>query len=199
MIGPPLPPSPVRVRLVYGVCLVFIVASLAVIAWRVLRLRSGGLGARVVSQEAVSALLSQPLPINENRTLRLSDSRADYLVVFLFTPSDCAACLPELHDLSRLVREKKNLDAVAVMGFSNPAEALQTKENFDLEIPIVQDANGELIKAIDPPRTPWKLVIRRMDQKLLFESPPTVGEKERWEFLDKLRRLSKGTERAGAG
>jgi hypothetical protein len=185
--------------LVYGVCLVFIVASLAVIAWRVLRLRSGGLGARVVSQEAVSALLSQPLPINENRTLRLSDSRADYLVVFLFTPSDCAACLPELHDLSRLVREKKNLDAVAVMGFSNPAEALQTKENFDLEIPIVQDANGELIKAIDPPRTPWKLVIRRMDQKLLFESPPTVGEKERWEFLDKLRRLSKGTERAGAG
>jgi hypothetical protein len=192
-------PVPILFRLGYALSFIVIAAALAVIGWRLYASRSGTSGERVISREAVATLLSRPLLIDESHTLRLGDSRAEYLVVFLFTPADCAACLPELSGLSRLAQERKDLEVVAVMGFSNPSEALQTKQSFGLEIPIVQDPYGELIEAVAPPRTPWKLVIRRADQRVLFESPPAVEADAQRAFISRLRQLRKGSEDAGAG
>lgn len=179
-------------RIGNAVCWVLIAGALVFIGWRLSSVRSAK-GARVVPDEAVANLLTRPLPVDESRSVRLEDSRAEFLVVFLFTPADCAACLPEMSDLSRLAKERKDIAVFAVMGYSNPAEARQTKESFGLDIPIVQDTHGELIEAIDPPRTPWKVVIRRADRRVLFESPPTVGSGEREAFIERLRQLGQGT------
>jgi peroxiredoxin len=111
------------------------------------------------------------------------------LVVFLFTPADCAACLPELAALSRLDEERSDLGVVAVMSFSNVDEAEQTRESFGLEVPILQDPDGAVLAALRPPKTPWKLVVRQSDGKVLFEDPPTVAEEDRASFLERLRRL----------
>lgn len=191
--------TPLRIRIAYGACFAVMAAALAVIAWKAPRLWRGEEQRRPISTAAVSSLLSKPLPLDAGRTLRLSDSSADFLVMFLFTPADCAACLPELEDLSDLARERPDLDVVAVIAFSNPDEARQTRENFGLQIPVVQDPDGILLKELAPPRTPWKVVIRRADRHVLFESPPDVSAEQRAAFLSRLRSLGQGTAGASPG
>lgn len=187
--GPP--PGAAAYRTAYVLCALLIVGSLVFIGWRLVQLRAAS-GGRAVPREAVSMVLSRSLPVDESHSLRLLDSQAEYVVVFLFTPADCAACLPELGGLNELAKERKDIEVIGVIGFSNPAEARQTRENFALDLPIVQDPDGELLKAINPPRTPWKMVIRRADQRVLFESPPAIEGADREAFLAKLRSLSQG-------
>jgi len=186
-----------RTRLVYSLCFLLIALSLAVIAWKVPRLFNRGKPDRQpLTSEAVGALLDRELPVDEGRSLRLADSKADYLVLFFFTPGDCAACLPEIRDLNRLASERSDLTVAAVMSYSNFDEARQTHENFSVDIPIVQDPEGELLHAIDPPHTPWKLVIHRKGRRLLFEEGRTITPEERAAFLTRVREyLSEGSRR----
>jgi len=187
-------------RLVLAFCILVIALSLAVIAWRLPRLLGpGGAGARKpLTSEVIGALLDRPLLVEEGRSLRLADSPADYLVLFLFTPEDCAACLPELRDLENLAEEQSNLGVVAVMSYSNFDEARQTRENFGVDIPILQDPEGELLTSVRPLQTPWKLVIRREDRRLLFEDGRTVTTAERAAFIARVRQqLSEDSSRNG--
>ena len=189
-----------RTRLVYGLCVLLMAVSLAIIAWRAPRLFSPGTPDRrqPLTSAAVGTLLDRALPVDEGQSLRLGDSPADYLVLFLFTPGDCAACLPELRDLSRLAGERSDLAVAAVMSYSNFDEARQTRENFSVDIPIVQDPEGELLNTVDPPHTPWKLVVHRKDRRLLFEEGRTITTEERAAFLARVRQhLSEGSQRDG--
>jgi peroxiredoxin len=189
---------PLRLRLAYGLCVVLIAVSLAVIAWKLPRLRGRGVpeARQPMTPMQVGTLLSRPLLVSESRSMRLSDSKTDYLILFLFTPADCAACLPELKDLSRFDQERPDVEVVALMSFSNPDEARQTRENFGLEIPVLQDPYGELLDAVAPPKTPWKVVVRRKDRRVLFESFSSVSAADREAFLTRVRRL--GTEAPGS-
>jgi len=191
-------PVPLRLRLAYGLCFVLIAVSLAVIASKLPRLRAKRApeARQPMTPAQVGTLLLRPLLVSESRSLRLSDSKSAYLVLFLFTPADCAACLPELKGLSRFDQERPDVEVVAIMGFSNPDEARQTRENFGLEIPVLQDPYGELLDAVAPPKTPWKVVVRRADRRVLFESPSSVSAADRDAFLTRVRRL--GTEARGA-
>lgn len=192
-------PLPLLLRLAYALCILLIIAASVAIVWRLSQGRRGEPETEGVSREGVASLMTNNLSVDETHSLRLADLEAEFVVVFLFSPADCAACLPELTDLDRLARERKDLAVVAVMGFSNPSEAKQTHENFGLNLPIVQDADGALIQALKPPRTPWKLLIRRSDQRVLLESPPTVSQDERQAFVAELRRvLGKGSPPADA-
>jgi peroxiredoxin len=183
--------TPLRLRLAYGLCIVVIGVSLSVIAWKLPRLRQkeGPEARQPMTPAQVSDLFSRSLPVSEGRFMRLADSQTEYLILFLFTPGDCAACLPELEDLSRFGQERPDVEVVALMSFSNPDEARQTRENFRLEIPVLQDPSGELLEVISPPKTPWKVVVRRADHRVLFESPRSVSAAERDAFLARVRRL----------
>lgn len=180
-----------RVRLAYALCIVLIVASVAVIAWKLPRFRGEEVpqARQPMGPEEVGALLSRPLLLSESQSMQLADGKADYLILFLFTPADCAACLPELRDLSRFDQTRSDVDVMAVMSFSSPDEARQTRENFGLEIPILQDPYGEVLEIADPPKTPWKIVVRRADRQVLFESPPNVSAADREAFLARVRQL----------
>lgn len=187
-------------RLVLALCILLMALSLAVIAWRLPRLlgQSGSSARKPLTPEVIGALLHRSFPVEEGRSLRLADSSADYLVLFLFTPGDCAACLQELRDLEHLAEEQRNLGVAAVMSYSNFDEARQTRENFDVDIPILQDPEGELLKSVQPLQTPWKLVIHREDRRLLFEDGRTVTNAERAAFVARVRQqVSEGSSRNG--
>ncbi|MEA2558888.1 MAG: AhpC/TSA family [Acidobacteriota bacterium] len=191
-------PPPLRLRLAYGSCIILMLVSLAVIAWKLPHLRQAGAAEtrQPMTPEQVGALFSRSLLVSESQFMRLADSQSKYLILFLFTPADCAACLPELADLSRFDQERPDVEVLALMSFSSPDEARQTRENFSLEIPVLQDPSGELLEAFAPPQTPWKVVVRRADRRVLFESPRSVSAEERDAFLARVRRL--GTEPGGA-
>lgn len=184
-------PGSLRLRLAYASCFFLILASLAVIGWKLPRLLNAGSpqGRQPLDAEQIGALLSRPLLLSESQSMDLSEGKADYLILFLFTPADCAACLPELTGLSQVDQERADVEVAAVMSFSSPDEARQTRENFGLEIPILQDPFGEILELVDPPKTPWKIVVRRADRRVLFESPPSVGAAEREAFMARIRRL----------
>ncbi len=183
--------GPSRIRLAYAFCILLIVASVAVIGWRLPRLlKAGSPQARQpLDAEQIGALLSRPLLVSESQSMELSEGESEHLILFLFTPADCAACLPELKGLSQLDQERHDIEVAAVMSFSSPDEARQTRENFGLAIPILQDPHGEILEIVDPPKTPWKIVVRRADRRVLFESPPSVSAAEREAFLARIRQL----------
>lgn len=183
--------GPLRFRLAYAACILLIVASVAVIGWRLPRLlKAGSSQARQpLDAERIGTLLSRPLLVSESQSMELSEGEAEHLIVFLFTPADCAACLPELKGLSQLDQERHDIEVAAVMSFSSPDEARQTRENFGLAIPILQDPYGEILELVDPPKTPWKIVVRRADRRVLLESPPSVSAAEREAFLARVRQL----------
>lgn len=183
--------GPLRVRLAYAACILLIAASVAVVGWRLPRLLKAGppRERQPLDAEQIGTLLSRPLLVSESQSMELSKGKAEYLILFLFTPADCAACLPELKGLSQLDQERDDVDVAAVMSFSSPDEARQTRENFGLEIPILQDPYGEILELVDPPKTPWKVVVRRADRRVLLESPPSVSAAEREAFIVRIRRL----------
>lgn len=192
--------APSRSRLFYGLCFVLAATSLAVIAWKAPALMGWGKPSprEPLTPEAIGTLLDRAFPVAEGRSLRLADSRADYLVVFLFTPGDCAACLPELRDLNRLAGERSDLGIFAVMSYSNFDEARQTRENFGVDLSILQDPQGEVLRTIAPPNTPWKLVVRRKERRVLFEVGRTITQDQRAAFLARvLQQVSEGTRRDG--
>jgi peroxiredoxin len=177
-------------RLYYRACFVLLTAALAAILWRLLPIpRPAPRPGLAIDEAAVREMLRRPLPDSAGGSLRLADVPDDYLVVFLFTPADCAAGLPELGALSRLGEESGDLGVVALMSFSNPEEAAQTREAFRLAVPILQDPDGAVLASLHPPRTPWKVVVRQSDGKVLFEDPPNIAEGARAAFLERLQKL----------
>jgi len=189
MQTPQAPPSPRSLRLYYGACFVLVAASLGVLGWRLLPVRAAATQGLRIDETALRQVLSRPMPSSSGGSLRAAELAADHVVLFLFTPADCAAALPELRALNRLDEERADLGVVAVMSFSNVEEAAQTRESFGLTMPILQDPDGAVLAALHPPRTPWKVVVRRQDGKVLFEDPPNIAAAARSAFLERLRRL----------
>ncbi len=175
----------------YLVCGVLIAASAAVIAWRLRPGEKGGDEPRVAAEpEAVRDLLARVFHTDTGTALRLDQVKADYLVLYLFTPLDCAACLPELAALDEFAAQRPEFRVVAIMGYSNRDEARQTRDNFDLDIPILQDPQGEAMRALAPPKTPWKIVLAMPEGGVVLQelgARDTFGAEA---FLRRLRRLA---------
>lgn len=185
-------PTSKRLRVYYWLCYAVTAGALAVIGWRLLtvHLPAWRGGPELLINEAMfQRVLNRPLQDQAGTWHRLGEAGVDYLVVFLFTPADCAACLPELRGLARLDAARPDLGLALVMSFSNQDEARQTRESFGLKVPILQDPDGEVLEALAPPKTPWKIVVRLRDRKILFENPPNVGEAARAAFLARLADL----------
>lgn len=169
---------------------VALVSAAMVLAWKVRALRSEI--SRLppsVDPSALTALLNTALPSGDRAATRLGEIRSRYLVLYIFTPQDCFGCLPELTDLNQL-ELRPDTRVFGLLAFANSDEAAQTRRNFGLKFPVLLDADGHLLRALRPPKTPWKLVIRLSDKRIIYEDPPSVGLRERGAFLDRVEQLA---------
>lgn len=173
--------------LVVLACALLLVASTAVLVWR---LSGRPEERRTPGARTVRALLERSWATDAGQRLILGRLDAPYLVLYLFTPQDCAACLDELAALGRFAGDRRALAVVAVMAFSNVDEARQTRRNFDLSIPILQDPDGEFVEAVAPPQKPWKVVVDRAAGEVLFEEAAAVDPLGVERFLGRLEALA---------
>jgi peroxiredoxin len=180
----------------YTACIAILAVCLAGLAWKVTALRSAagprGYGS---DQAAVGALLQAPLSTADGRTVRLADLPQKHLLLFIFSPSDCPACLDELVEVARVATERPNLAVFALMAHASVEEAVQTRASFGFGPQILLDRRASVVRSLSLPRTPWKLVIDRETRQVLFEDPPSMTPVERQAFLERMLRM----ERPGAG
>lgn len=172
------------------VCGALIAISAAVVFWR---LTAGAEwrshSRRQPSQQTMRAVLARSWPTEADEVLSPGSLDSKYLVLYLFTPQDCAACLFELTGLSRFSRENPEFRIVPIMGFSNTDEARQTRANLGLDIPILQDREGELVRKLAPPKMPWKIVVETATGKVLLEDLPAADTFGAQKFLGSLEAL----------
>jgi peroxiredoxin len=174
----------------YLCCIAALACCATALGWHAVQLRSAlDRNHSGADPRALAELLSTPLPSTGAGTLRLADIPAAKLLLFVLTPADCAACLPELEDLERIQAARRDLRVVGVLAHSNVDEARQTAENFNLTFPLVVDEDGHLVEALRLPRTPWKLVVDGRRAILYFQDPPSLTLMERQAFVERIGRI----------
>ncbi|HEX5757665.1 MAG TPA: hypothetical protein VF121_00580 [Thermoanaerobaculia bacterium] len=174
------------------VCAALIAISTGVVLWRL----AAGPESRTHTrqqpdQRTMRAVLTRSWATDSGEMVRPESFDSKYLVLYLFTPQDCAACLFELAGLSRFSPEHPDFRVVPVMGFSNADEARQTRANLGLDIPILQDPQGELVRALAPPKMPWKIVVETATGKVLLEDLPAADTFAAQKFLGRLEALER--------
>lgn len=175
---------------------VVLVASLAVVLvctgllfWQVADLRAA-LAAKSPGPDgrAVAALLERSLP-SETRDVVLASEPARRIVLFVFTPADCSACLEELPVLEQIQATHEDVRVFALLSHSNLDEAKQLREAFGLSYPILQDPDGSLLDSLDLPKTPWKILVDLRRRAIVYDEPPSVTAVEREAFASRVSTL----------
>lgn len=138
---------------------------------------------------AVETLVSSALRTAQGKRVVIADGGARYAVLYVFTASDCPACLDELRDLSQVSTSRRDERVYAMMSYANGDEMEQTRENFGILYPILADPDGAIVARLHVPQTPWKIVVDLPEKKILLEDPPGETAEERVAFLDRLARL----------
>ena len=164
-----------------------LLASIALLVWRVLDLRHE-LQSRApgVSYQAIENLLHSRIEDSDGEVRRLAEEPKEYLLFFLLSPYDCPICQDELIDLQALHEEIPNLAILAILGHSDPNEARQTRQNYGLLFPVIPDPSGAIIEALAPPETPWKVLVSRRAERILFEDYQSSTPAERKAFAHRV-------------
>lgn len=169
--------------------LAVVLACTALLFWQVTDLR-----ATVAAQapgpdgRAVAALLERPLRA-ESGPVVLAAEPARRIVLFVFTPADCSACLEELPVLEEIQKSHEDIRVFALLSHSNRDEARQLREAFGLSYPILQDPDGSVLDSLDLPKTPWKIVVNPRSRAIVYEEPPSVTAVEREAFASRVATL----------
>lgn len=174
-------------RAVRPLCYALLAASGIALALRVPQLLGRGSKATARPGSGVDAPALQSALAEAPFTSLTKD--ASFLVLFVFTPQDCPSCLWEIQAIDRFSSQHPEARALAIMALSNPAEASQTRESFDLHLPILQDPEGELLRRLHPPRTPWKVLVRLDGGAVLLEDGPRLPGGEPSPFIAAADRL----------
>jgi peroxiredoxin len=143
-----------------------------------------------VNAQGVEALLAQPLFTSDGDSITLAQVVNTNVVLFVFTQSDCAPCLSELTTLGRIGQIRDDMKVYGIMSYANPDEIRQTRQNFSVSFPILQDPNGHILGSLRLPKTPWKIVVNVHSKRIVYEDQPSVTDAEREAFLDRVAQLS---------
>lgn len=180
-----------RRRYGYQITTFVLLGCSAILLWKMYQLRSEAelrpVGANGV---ALRTLLDRPIRTSDGEWVKLSEVTSRYAVLFAFTAADCAACLPELTELNRAAQIREDLRVYGLMSYSSLEEMEQTRRNFGILYPLLQDAEGKLLQSLEVPRTPWKLVIDLL-KRIVYQDLPTLTPVEREAFLLRLAGLPK--------
>jgi peroxiredoxin len=174
----------------YIVSFFVLLGCIAILAWRVVGLRTDLMtDASGADASAVRALLSRPIPTSSGDRLTLSNLHTQFLVLMVFTPQDCAACLSELSSLDKISGQRQDVSVVGLMSYASPDEARQTQRNFSVSFPLLDDPDGKIYQTLHLFRTPWKVVVDVPHRRIVYQDPPDVTQAETQAFLDRISEL----------
>lgn len=179
--------------LLYPACIVLLLLSNGFLLWRQSHAPVAAAGERGVDTAAVLSLLQEPLPDKEGETVYLAGTPARYLVLYVFTPGDCATCLEELTELNRVAHGGGHFAVYGLMSYASADEMRQTQKTFNVSYPLLQDAKGRALESIKAPKTPWKVVINLDQNRVVYEDMPSVTAAEREAFISRLGLLAGGS------
>ncbi|MCI0719328.1 MAG: peroxiredoxin family protein [Acidobacteria bacterium] len=178
-------------KILMGICVVALLLSNAALLWKTAQMRKTAADTSAApTYAAFEKLMFHSFPVSPQESIVLDRAHARYVVLFFFSPADCAACLPELSDLNRLVESENSLQVYAIMSYATFDEAEQTKRNFGLRFSILQDPDGKEVERLGLAKTPWKMVISLRERRILYQDPPTITQEERELFLRRVLALT---------
>jgi peroxiredoxin len=172
----------------YSVCIVLLLISNGVMLWKHVHLRNEIGKSRSARANAlgIEALMSQPLPTSNGESIILAHTPSQYVVLFVFTPSDCSPCLAELTTLNKLEQLRSDMKVFGLMSYANLDEMRQTQQNFGVSYPILQDHGGQILGSLGLPKTPWKVVVDVSTKHIIYEDRPSLSDAEREAFINRL-------------
>jgi len=174
---------------IYPTCVVLLLMSNGFLLWQKSHALPAG-SERGVNIAAVQSLMEQPLPDVDGKPVYLAGAPSRYLVLFVFSPGDCTACLEELTELNRVAQGQSNFTVYGLMSYATPDEMRQTQRNFNVSFPLLQDARGQVLDSLKPPKTPWKIVVNVDRNQVVYEDMPSVTAAEREAFISRLGLLA---------
>ncbi|MFY9571497.1 MAG: TlpA disulfide reductase family protein [Blastocatellia bacterium] len=179
-----------RTTIVYSVCIILLLFSNGFLLLKHARLRNEvkEKGSPTKAQ-AIDAVMSMPFRTSNGDSVTLADTKSGYVVLFVFTHSDCAACLEEVTTLNRIREVRPDMRVYGLMSNASPDEVRQTEQNFGISFPLLQDPTGEILNSLHLPKTPWKFVVSVAQKDIAYEDPPSMTEVEREAFLKRLGQL----------
>jgi peroxiredoxin len=128
-------------------------------------------------------LVSRPMTDERGRTMTLSEFKTRYVLLFVFTHSDCQSCLSELSSLDRVARARTDIGLCGLAAYSDSEEAKQTQRNYAFTYPVFVDPDGSFLRSLNLPRTPWKFVIEVASGQIVLEDPPSTNDADREAFF----------------
>jgi len=179
-----------RSSIVYSVCIIVLLFSNGFVLFKHAQLRSEiKQKGDQTKAKAISAVMSRPLQTSNGDTVTLADPKGGYVLLYVFTHSDCAPCLEELTTLNRIKEIRPDMRVYGLMSNASPDEVRQTEQNFGISFPLLQDPTGEVLNSLHLPKTPWKIVVSVAQKEIAYEDPPSMTEVEREAFLKRLGQL----------
>jgi hypothetical protein len=130
-------------------------------------------------------ILRQSFHTLQGHTYRLADAVDPHLLIFIFRPTDCSACLEEL----RLYTTRQtNLSVYGIALDTNETELRQFLPSAPIPFPVVLDWTGWLSRRFPDKSTPSKLLIHRETGRLLLTDAPNPYASDQQRFLEQVKR-----------
>lgn len=180
-----------RSTIVYSVCIILLLFSNGLALYKNAQLRKETKRGDQTKAQAISAVMSRPLQTSNGDMVTLADSEGRYVLLYVFTHSDCAPCLEELTTLNRIKAIRPDMRVYGLMSNASQDEVRQTEQNFGISFPLLQDPTGEVLNSLHLPKTPWKIVMSVAKKDIAYEDPPSMTEVEREAFLKRLDQLER--------
>lgn len=124
----------------------------------------------------------------------LNQPTAKYLLIFVFQPTDCPACLEDLAVLNELRSRTApdQLRIVAIASNTNASEIRKLIEVYGLEFPVLLDDASAAKSLLGLHETPWKILVLSGDRRIIFDMGPSLVDVERQFFLMRVLRFLHG-------
>jgi peroxiredoxin len=169
------------------ICIALLLLSNGFLLWKYTQARNAPRrNPRGADSEAVARLMTQPMQNVNGERFVLSDVKARFLVLFVFTPGDCTVCLQELEQLNSIQPGSSVFQVVSMMSHSSLDEIRQTQQNFGVNFPMLADPDGKMLDSLRLPKTPWKIVVDVKRKMIVYEDLPSITKSEREAFLSRL-------------
>jgi peroxiredoxin len=181
--------SHASLRWIWPVCAVLLLATNLFLMWKLHQPPTGF--QRVTPRanwEGVRRVMDASLPSAADGPVTLAKTGARYVLLFVFTPSDCTYCVAELANLNQFAAagSEREVEVAALMSYTDIEEARQVSQYYGLNYPVLVDKRGDALHLIGAPATPWKILIDASGKHVVYEDPTSETPAERDAFLSQV-------------
>lgn len=114
-----------------------------------------------------------------------TEMRARFLLLFIFEPTDCSACLEDLSALVELRRQvpPQQLEILGIASNTSLQELRDLVDAYGVRFPVLLDEASMAKGVLGLKETPWKILCDRADRRIIFDMGPSRSEVERRFFV----------------